>query len=48
MIYEIFCTYFILYTRIWDFIIGIIEPSFLSFLHPIALAYVTSWVLRPP
>ena len=27
---------------------GIIEPSFHSFLHFITLAYVTSWVLRPP
>ena len=28
---KIFWTYYILYMRIWDFIIGIIEPSFLSF-----------------
>ena len=41
-------TYCILYTRVWDFIIGIIEPSFHSFLHLITLTYVTSWVLRPP
>ena len=29
------------------FHIGIIKPSFHSFLHLITLAYVTSWVLRP-
>ena len=48
MIYETLCTYCILYTRVWGFIIRIIEPSFPSFLHLITLAYVTSWVLRPP
>ena len=45
---EIFCTYCILYTRVWDFIIGIVESSFLSFLYPITLAYVASQVLRSP
>ena len=48
MVYETLCTYCILYTRVWGFIIRIIEPSFSSFLHPITLTYVTSWVLRPP
>ena len=34
--HEIFCTYRILCTRVWDsfFIIGYFEPSFLSFLSP--------------
>ena len=48
MVHEIFCTYCILYTRVWDFIIRIIELSFSSFIHLITLAYVTSQVLRPP
>ena len=48
MIYETLCTYCILYTRVWGFIIGIIEPSFPSFIHFITLAYVTFRVLRPP
>ena len=48
MVYETLCMYCILYMRVWGFIIGIIEPSFLSFLHLIILAYVTSRVLRPP
>ena len=48
MIYETLCTYCILYTRVWGFIFGIVEPSFHSFLHLITLAYVMSLVLRPP
>ena len=48
MFYEILYAYCILYTRVWGFIIGIIEPSFPSFIYPIILAYITSQVLRPP
>ena len=48
MVHEILYTYCILYMRVWGFIIGIVEPSFLSYLHPIILAYIMSWVLKPP
>ena len=48
MVYDTLCIYCILYTRVWGFIIEIIESSFLSFLHLIILAYVMSRVLRPP
>ena len=30
------------------YIIGFFKPSFPSFLHPITLAYILSYVLRPP
>ena len=42
MVYETLYTYCILFTRVWGFIIGTIEPSFPSFLHLITLTYVIS------
>ena len=46
--HEIFYTCCILYMRAWVLIIGYLDLVSLHFYHPITLAYVTSWVLRPP
>ena len=46
--HEIFYTCCILYIRAWVLIIGYLGLVSLYFYHPITLAFVTSWVLRPP
>ena len=46
--HEVFCALHLMHEGYEDCIIKIIEHSFLSFLHPITLAYVTSRILRPP
>ena len=43
-----FSTHIAFCTRGYGFDHWVFEPSFLSFLHPITLVYVTSHVLRPP
>ena len=48
MAHEIHYICCILYMRAWVFIIGYLGLVSLHFYHPITLAYVTSWVLRPP
>ena len=48
MAHDIFYTCCILYMRAWVLIIGYLGLVSLHFYHPIALAFVTSWVLRPP
>ena len=46
--HDIFYTCCILYMRAWVLIIGYLGLVSLHFYHPITLAFVTSWVLRPP
>ena len=48
MTHEIFSMHYILYTRVWVFIIGYSSLVSLHFFHPITLAYVMSRILRPP
>ena len=48
MAHEIHYICCILYMRAWVLIIGYLGLVFLHFYHPITLAFVTSWVLRPP
>ena len=48
MAHDIFYTCCSLYTRAWVLIIGYLGLVSLHFYHPITLAFVTSWVLRPP
>ena len=48
MAHDIFYTCCILYMRAWVLIIGYLGLVSLHFYHPITLAFVTSWVLRPP
>ena len=48
MAHEIFYTCCILYMRAWVLIIGYLGLVFFHFYHLITLAYVTSYVLRPP
>ena len=47
--HDVFYALHLMHEGYEDYIIGIFEPSFLSFFfHLITLAYVTSHVLRPP
>ena len=48
MAHDIFYICCILYMRAWVLIIGYLGLVSLHFYHPITLAFVTSWVLRPP
>ena len=48
MAHKIFYTCCILYMRAWVLIIGYLGLVSLHSYHPITLAFVTSWVLRPP
>ena len=47
MAHEVFYTCCILYMRAWVLIIGYLGLVSFHFYHPITLAFVTSWVLRP-
>ena len=48
MVHKILYTYAFLYMRVWVLIFGHLNLVFLHFYYLITLAYVTSYVLRPP